>query len=198
MSKLITRLLTCAAMLPLALFTACESNAPRREDPELLRPSMGIDIIDFNNAAKLMAEEMLQSPRLRQSLEQASRRQGGRNPLVVCTRIRNDSGLKINMYDYLVGPIREVFINNGKLDFYAEDQGTRDIAQARDMLEGGQPRPADLTIYGVVSVLHTPVGDTDQRTYLFEVTVSDAKESVDVFTKRKQIGKTTGRPGVAL
>ena len=39
---------------------------------------------------------------------------------------------------------------------------------------------------------------TDQRTYLFEVTVTDAKEGVEIFTKRKQIGKTTGRPGVAL
>jgi hypothetical protein len=192
-------MLTCAALLaPVGFFTACGENEPRTEEGELLHTSMGIDIKDFNNAAKVLATEMITAPRLQKSLQQASARQGGRNPLVVCTRIRNDSGLKINMYDYLVGPIEEVFVNNGNLDFHSEDQGTQDIAAGRALLEGGSPRQPDVTIHGVVSALHTPVGDTDQVTYLFDVTMSDAKEGILIFKKQTKISKTTGRPGVAL
>ncbi|MCS7032506.1 MAG: hypothetical protein NZ561_00760 [Phycisphaerae bacterium] len=186
---------TFAIMLPLGLgtFAGCESTArPREVDESRSITSQNLDIQNFNGAAKALTEQMLASPRVQQELDRIYAATG-RRPLVKVDRVRNDTGLKINMIDYVVAPIEEVLTNSGKVDFVSEDSISHDQAAQAELLRGSQPRLPDLVLYGVVSKLATGAGDTNQNAFTFQMRLADANSNTNFFVGSKQIIKQVGR-----
>ncbi|HVT88562.1 MAG TPA: hypothetical protein VHD56_06905 [Tepidisphaeraceae bacterium] len=178
----------------------CESEPQVRQvSEESSLVSTGLDIQDFQAAATQLTNQMLAAPRVQEQLATIMQANGGKRPYVKISRIRNDTTLKINMVDYFVEPIGEVFTNSGKVDFMSEDQTSSDTAAAQEMLQGRQPRLPDLVLYGTVSRLSTASGDTRQNAYSFRLKLSDTTTGTDFFSGSSQpILKQRRRGGVSL
>src|SRR5437763_1824479 len=77
--------------------------------------SMGLGVGDFQDASTQLTNKMLSVPRMQEELKEitATLRQNGeaRRPLIKITRIKDNTGLipPINMAEYLVEPMEEVF-----------------------------------------------------------------------------------------
>ena len=183
-----------AAALAVAVM-GCKSSAPREVQEEQSITSMGIDIQNFNNAAKSLTNQMLLAPRVQEALAASPQ---GHRPLIKISRIRNDTGLKVNMVDYLVSPIEEVFTNSGKVDFFSEDQTGQDIAAAQQAMGNGSAKLPDFVLFGVVTELNTGAQDTRQNAYVFRVTLTDTANNSVVFTGQKQIIKQQDRSGMSF
>jgi PBP1b-binding outer membrane lipoprotein LpoB len=144
--------------------------------------SKGIDAQDFTGAAQETTNLMLSAPRVQDKLKSIQAKlPSDQRPLIYISRIKNDSGLKVNMVDYFVTPIESVLVNSGKVDSVSEDKKTRAAAAGADILNGTSPRPADLTLHGVVSKLSTSGNGTDQNVYTFQLRLSDAMTGQDIF-----------------
>jgi PBP1b-binding outer membrane lipoprotein LpoB len=144
--------------------------------------SKGLDAQDFTGAAQETTNLMLSAPRVQDKLRAIQAKlPPDQRPLIFISRIRNDTGQKINLVDYFVTPIESVLINSGKADSVSEDKKTRSAAAGADILNGTQPRPADLTLHGVVSKLSTSSNGTDQNVFTFQLRLADANTGQDVF-----------------
>lgn len=185
-----------------ALFIAigvggCASTAPRQVDESQSITTMDLDIQNFNNAAKDLTNQMLLAPRVQQALA-AAQQQDNKLPLVKISRIRNDTGLKVNMVDYLVTPIEEVFTNSGKVDFFSEDQTGQDIAAAQQALGNGSARLPNFVLFGSVSELNTGAQGTEQNAYVFHLKLTDTMTNSVIFVGQKQILKQQNRRGLSF
>jgi PBP1b-binding outer membrane lipoprotein LpoB len=178
----------------LALSLAGCASDPRQVGEEHSITTMDIDIQNFNNAAKDITNQMLLAPRVQQALAADAQQNNGKLPLIKISRIRNDTGLKVNMVTYLVTPIEEVFTNNGKVDFISEDQTGQDIAAAQQALGNGSARLPDFVLSGSVSQLDTGTHRTDQITYVFHLRLTDTVTNTVVFVGDAQILKQQDRP----
>jgi PBP1b-binding outer membrane lipoprotein LpoB len=172
-----------AASLALAAgVIGCGESTPKEVTEENSLVTMDIDMQNFQKAATDVTQQMITAPRVQQELARIAAEKGGKNPYIVITRIVNNSGQKVNMYDFLVAPIEQVFINNGKLDFMSMDAESRDIAAAQGFMSGQQAQIPDLTMYGTVSKLSTYAGSTDQNIYKFDVRLANTKTNTTIFS----------------
>jgi PBP1b-binding outer membrane lipoprotein LpoB len=155
--------------------------------------SKDLDPQDFSAAAESVTNQMLAAPRVQDALKRISAKlPQDQRPMIKISRIRNDTGLHINLVDYFVTPIESVLINSGKADSVSEDKQARDAAGGRDILNGTQPRTSDLILYGVVSKLYTSGNGVEQNAYTFQLRLSDANTGTDFFIGLpKQVTKQT-------
>jgi PBP1b-binding outer membrane lipoprotein LpoB len=177
----------------LALSIAGCASEPRQVGEENSITTMDIDIQNFNNAAKDITNQMLLAPRVQQALAVATQQSNGKLPLIKISRIRNDTGLKVNMVTYLVTPIQQVFINSGKVDFFSDDKTGQDVAAAQEGLGNGSARLPDFVLFGSVSQLDTGTHRTDQTTYVFHIQLSDTVTNSVIFIGDKQVLKQQDR-----
>src|SRR4051812_29639316 len=96
---------TLLAALSLGAVAGCSDNGGKTrrvdsDDPNKRLTSRDLDIQDFKETATKLTNQMLSAPRLQRELASGDPRQP--LPLIKISRIKNDTGLKINMIDYLV------------------------------------------------------------------------------------------------
>ncbi len=112
---------------------------------ERAKESAGLGLHDFQEASRQLTNKLLTAPRFQDELREITDtlRQSGeaRRPLIKISRIRDDTGLvpPINMADYLVEPMEEVFTNNARIDFFSDDPTARDISAGRAELGARDP-----------------------------------------------------------
>lgn len=192
----------CSLGVIVAVFCAgCGSSGHTRvvdaDDPSQRLTSKGLDPQDFSSAAAELTREMLAAPRLQHELAAIDPKEG--QPLIKISRIRNDTGLKINMVDYLVTPIEEVLVNSGKVDFFSEDKTGQDIAAGQQLLgKSGQPKLPDFVLHGTVSRLSTAEGDTSQNAYTFQIRLTSTSNNAVFFVGSKAIIKQGSRANVGF
>jgi PBP1b-binding outer membrane lipoprotein LpoB len=178
-------------LVGVVLLGGCESKPTWKETDE--RQSIttgGLDIQNFNNAAERLTQKMLTAPRV--SKELASIEAETRTlPLIKITRIKNDTGIKINLIDYLVTPIEEVLVNSGKTDFFSEDRTGQDLAYANELLKkhGAKANLPDFVLHGTVSKLGSSGDGVDQRAYVFQLRLTNTRTNTVVFVGNEQIIK---------
>jgi hypothetical protein len=188
------KLFASAALVAATLVTApgCE---PTTKSTGVDRSivSRKIDAQDFTAAAQETTQQMLSAPGVQQKLAEIQRTlPPGQKPLIKISRIRNDTGQKVNLVDYFVTPIESVLVNSGKAETFAEDKTTQSTAAAQDILNGTSPRLAELTLFGVVTKLSTYNDGTDQNVYTFQLRLADARTNSNVFIGQpRQIVKQT-------
>lgn len=176
------RLLSLFLVLTMGMIVGCESTPTIKEvGQDSSITSERLDIQNFNRAVTELTNKMLTQPRVGEEMARISQQSGGKRPYVKISRIKNDTGLKINMLDYLVTPMEEVFVNSGKLDFVSEDRQANELAAGHDMLRGTQPRLPDMVIEGTVNRLNTNDGRTNQNTYVFRLRLVDAATNTVFF-----------------
>jgi hypothetical protein len=193
----------CAASIAFLGIAGCASNGEvHAVDVGHVHESKDITIADFNAPAVKITNKMLAAPRMQaeiQSLSDALAKSGeGKRPLIKISRIKNDSGLNINLVDYLVDPMEETLTNSNSLDFVSEDPTARDTAAANSLLNANAPAPrlANLTLHGVVTRLRTDDGGVQTNAFTFRIKVTDNATDSVVFTGSEQIAKEQAHGGI--
>src|SRR5437868_6696164 len=139
--------LTCATVaLGLTVIAGgCAEPKVRSTDTSESIVSKGLDVQDFTGAASETTNQMAVSGRIQDTLARIkSQLPPSQLPLIKISRIRNDTVQKINLVDYFVTPIESVLLNSGKVDSFSEDKQSQSLAAGQDILNGTQPRLADL------------------------------------------------------
>lgn len=193
-----TKSIVMISALSLAIgFAGCESH-PREVEENQSITTMNLDIQNFNNAAKDLTNQMLVAKRVQDTLAAIQQQNNGKLPLIKISRIRNDTDLKVNMVDYFVTPIEEVFTNSGKVDFFSEDQQGQDIAAAQNALGNGSAKLPDLVLWGTVTQLGSESNGTQQNAYVFQLKLTDTANNSMIFIGQKQILKQRDRAGLSF
>lgn len=162
------------------------------DDPNQRLTSRLLDPQDFSEAATVLSQQMLSSPRVARELTSFDSKAG--QPLIKISRIKNDTGLKINMVDYLVTPIEQVLVNSGKANFVSEDAAGRDIAAGQEILNGGRARLPDFVLFGTVSRLATADAGVWQNAFIFQIRLTRTADNTVVFVGSKDIAKQFDAP----
>ncbi len=199
MQRLIRLVGISAASIAFAGLSGCASNDVHKVDVGHVHESSGITISDFNEAAVTITNKMLAAPRVQGQVKAISAGLGqGMRPLIKISRIRNDSGLQINLVDYLVDPIEETLTNSNSLDFVSEDKDARNTSAANALLNPNAPAPrlANLTMHGVVSRLRTDDGGVQTNAYVFRIKVTDNATDSVIFSGSQQIAKEQAHGGI--
>lgn len=153
--------------------------------------SKRIDAQDFTAAAQETTQQMLSSPGVQEAIASvAATLPRGQKPLIKISRIRNDAGQKVNLVDYFVTPIEATLLNTGKVSTFAEDKQAQSGAAAQEMLNGGGPRVADFTLFGVVSKLSSYNDGTDQNVFTFQLRLARGGENVFIGLPRQIVKQT--------
>jgi hypothetical protein len=180
MQKIIASGLVVTATLLAA--AGCGEQTTRSTSVDKSIVSKNIDAQDFTAAAQETTKLMLADDRVQDTLRQIqSTLPPGQRPLIMITRVRNDTGQKINLIDYYATPIESVLLSSNKVDAVVQDRQTNSASAAQELLNGTQPRVAQLTLYGVVSKLSSYNDGTSQNVYTFQLTLADARTGSKVF-----------------
>lgn len=157
-----------------------------------------VNIQDFNSAATVLTQKMLNSVNFQEELKRiAAKTPDGEKPQIFVSKIKNNTRQKFSSGHMLAGPIEEALQESGKVEFTSEDENARDTAKGHELLEGGSPRLPDLTLHGWIEELPTQAGRTKQNTYIFHLKLSGARGTT-IWQGQEQITKQGARPAVGV
>src|SRR3954468_813103 len=109
------KLLAPVAVIAASLLAAAGCGEPTTKSTGVDRSivSKKIDAQDFTAAAQETTQQMLSAPGVQQKLADIQRTlPPGQKPLIKISRIKNDTGQKVNLVDYFVTPIESVLVNS--------------------------------------------------------------------------------------
>ncbi len=192
------------AVLPALLLAGCGSppNSAQYVDPNGPRTIVSlnqIDIQDFNGAAATMTQSLLNSGVLEKAPTQPA--------VMAISRITNDTGQQFDT-DYLIKNIRVALNNSGKvvtttttgLGGKAEDPLARDAGNMQAFMQG-QPAPSRIPYYslsGKILASTAKADDIYQRTYTFQLSLTEIASGNAVWEDQKQITKQGKQPAVGF
>jgi uncharacterized protein (TIGR02722 family) len=158
-----------------------------------------IDIQDFNSAAATMTQSLLNSGVLEKAPSQPA--------VMAISRITNDTGQQFDT-DNLIKNIRVALNNSGKvvtttttgLGGKAEDPLARDAGNMQAFMQGQQApsRIPFFSLSGKILVSTAKAGDIYQRTYTFQLSLTEISSGNAVWEDQKQITKQGKQPAVGF
>jgi uncharacterized protein (TIGR02722 family) len=190
--------------LPALLLAGCGSppNSVQYVDPNGPRTIVSlnqIDIQDFNSAAATMTQSLLNSGVLEKAPSQPA--------VMAISRITNDTGQQFDT-DNLIKNIRVALNNSGKvvtttttgLGGKAEDPLARDAGNMQAFMQGQQApsRIPFFSLSGKILVSTAKAGDIYQRTYTFQLSLTEISSGNAVWEDQKQITKQGKQPAVGF
>jgi hypothetical protein len=183
--------LLCA--LPAFLLAGCGSppNSAQYVDPNGPRTIVSlnqIDIQDFSNAANAMVQDLLNSGVLEKAPAQPA--------VLAISRITNNTTQQFDT-DMLTKNIRIALLQTGKVvtttTFGAnpEDKMAQDAGNMQAFMNG-QPQPTRIPYYtlsGKIDINTAQAGDVYQRSYIFQLSLTEVSSGLAVWEGQKIITK---------
>jgi hypothetical protein len=183
--------LLCA--LPAFLLAGCGSppNSAQYVDPNGPRTIVSlnqIDIQDFSNAANAMVQDLLNSGVLEKAPAQPA--------VLAISRITNNTTQQFDT-DMLTKNIRIALLQTGKVvtttTFGAnpEDKMAQDAGNMQAFMNG-QPQPPRIPYYtlsGKIDINTAQAGDVYQRSYIFQLSLTEVSSGLAVWEGQKIITK---------
>jgi penicillin-binding protein activator len=183
--------LLCA--LPAFLLAGCGSppNSAQYVDPNGPRTIVSlnqIDIQDFSNAANAMVQDLLNSGVLEKAPAQPA--------VLAISRITNNTTQQFDT-DMLIKNIRIALLQTGKVvtttTFGAnpEDKMAQDAGNMQAFMNG-QPQPTRIPYYtlsGKIDINTAQAGDVYQRSYIFQLSLTEVSSGLAVWEGQKIITK---------
>lgn len=197
------RYLSRAVCISLAagLVVGCGDKRDHYVDPNRGEGVVNVDEIniqDFNHAAQVLTQKMLDSKNFQDELHSiAPTLKAREKPLVLVTKIKNDSRFKFNSEHMLAGPIEETLQESGKVEFVTDDEGSRETAKGHDIMSGTSPKLPDMTLHGWIDELDAVAGKTRQATYIFHLKLSGPRGTT-VWQGQEQVTKQGKKASVGF
>jgi len=192
--------LASLCVLPALLLAGCGSppNSAQYVDPNGPRTIVSlnqIDIQDFNNAGNAMVQDLLNSGVLEKAPQQPA--------VLAISRITNDTTQQFDT-DMLIKNIRVALLNTGKVvttttfGTNAEDKMAQDAGNMQAFMNG-QSQPTRIPYYtlsGKILVSTAKAGDVYQRTYIFQLSMTEVSSGNAVWEDQKEITKQGQKPAI--
>ena len=156
--------------------------------------TMGVDLMDFKNAAGALVNDLLHHT----SITQFPGQNGGRLPILNIGSIVNKSDVQIDL-GQIAGRINEDMLNSGQVELMANDAGARSAnAQDAFMSDAKVNRAGDADYYleGEILLLTARDGSLREKTYTFQLRLNNRSRRT-VFQKTHDIGKQTTKSSVS-
>jgi penicillin-binding protein activator len=187
----------------LAVFLAgCGSppNSAQYVDPNGPRTIVSlnqIDIQDFNNAANSMVQDLINSGTLEKAPTQPA--------VMAISRITNDTTQQFDT-DMLTKNIRVALLQTGKVvttTTFGPNPEDKMAQQAGDMqaFMNGQQAPTRIPYYtltGKIMINTAKAGDVYQRSYIFDLSLTEVNSGLAVWEDTKTITKQGQKPAVGF
>ncbi len=192
--------LASLCVLPALLLAGCGSppNSAQYVDPNGPRTIVSlnqIDIQDFNNAGNAMVQDLLNSGVLEKAPQQPA--------VLAISRITNDTTQQFDT-DMLIKNIRVALLNTGKVvttttfGTNAEDKMAQDAGNMQAFMNG-QPQPTRIPYYtlsGKIDINTAKAGDVYQRSYIFQLSLTEVNSGLAVWEGQKIITKQGQKPAI--
>jgi len=156
-----------------------------------------IDIQDFNNAANSMVQDLINSGTLEKAPTQPA--------VMAISRITNDTTQQFDT-DMLTKNIRVALLQTGKVvttTTFGANPEDKMAQQAGDMqaFMNGQQAPTRIPYYtlsGKILMNTTKAGDVYQRSYTFQLSLTEVNSGLGVWEDTKTIVKQGQKPAVGF